>query len=521
MGLTCSGINDTLNTTLRGGHPRPVKNLFPRSFYNIVSLIGGAISAIALLLIVFLFVVDVFARQSSPYLGLITFLVLPMFLVLGVMVMVVGIVREHRRVRAGKKPSAVRLSNIDLNDAKHRNAFFLVLGGSILFLGSLGFASYQAYEYTDSTSFCGRICHKVMKPEYVAYQSSPHARVVCAQCHIGPGATWFVRSKLSGMYQVYATMFNKYPRPISTPIHNLRPARETCEQCHWPRYFASEKLRVYNYFLSDEHNTPGRVDLLMKIGGGSTDQGPSYGIHWHMNIANTVTYAALDRERELIPWVRVKSKDGTTRVYRSTEIAASDEQIQKAEKRRMDCIDCHNRPTHVFNPPATSVNMALSQNRISPDLPRIKSAAMEALGAPYKSQREANDGIRRSIEGFYQSQYPSLLVDKGPLIQQAIKQVQGIYVRNYFPEMRANWKAFQNNLGHLYYPGCFRCHDGKHVSADGKVLSRDCQSCHTILAQQVGSGKTRTALGGVEFHHPAEIGNAWKETNCSNCHNEK
>ena len=500
---------------------KSVRSLFPRSFHNAVTLVGLSIAVVALGLIAFLFVLELFARHSNPYLGLITFLVLPVFVLIGGILAVVGVVREHRSLRAGKQPSDVLLSRIDLSDPKQRKAFTLFAVVGMLLLGTSAFMSYQAYEYTESVNFCGLLCHKVMAPEYVAYRSSPHARVSCVQCHIGPGTTWFVRSKLSGLYQVYATVTNTYPQPIPTPIHNLRPARETCEQCHWPRYFAGEKLQARTYFMPDQHNTRHRLDLLMKIGGGNTDQGASYGIHWHMNITNEVTYAVLDRERMLIPWVQVKTADGSTTVYRSTEIAASEAQIRTAEKRLMDCIDCHNRPAHIFNHPNRLVNLAMAENRISPALPQVRDIAERALTKSYGSGPEAKDAIRRSIEEFYRAGHPEIWSAKKADIEKTTKQVQQMYSRNFFPEMNVDWKAFQDNLGHMYYVGCFRCHDGKHVSDDGKVLSKDCQTCHTILAQQHGDSELRASLDGVEFRHPANVGEAWKETNCSDCHGEK
>jgi hypothetical protein len=103
-------------------------------------------------------------------------------------------------------------------------------------------------------------------------------------------------------------------------------------------------------------------------------------------------------------------------------------------------------------------------------------------------------------------------------IEQAIGEVRKIYARNYFPEMQVSWRRFPDNIGHMYYPGCFRCHDGKHLSEEGKVLSRDCNTCHTILAEELSNDKLRLSLDGVEYKHPVDIGDAWKETNCSDCH---
>jgi hypothetical protein len=496
-----------------------MKRLFPNSFYNVITLIGAAIAGTSICVTVFLLLLEITSENSSPYMGIVAFIIAPVFLVLGLAVVMYGIVREHRRERQGK-PHGLRLPQIDLNNPRHR-AVLTTFGVSAFVLVAMAiFISFKAYEHTESDQFCGETCHKVMEPEYTAYQFSPHARVGCVQCHIGSGANYFVKSKLSGSYQLYAVAFNKYPKPIPTPIENLRPAQQTCEQCHWPKHFFSEKQHVNTYFLSDEHNTKWTLNLLMKIGGGNIEAGPTSGIHWHMNIAHEVTYKALDHERQVIPWVRSRTPEGKETIYRSTEMTVSDDSLAGAFTRRMDCIDCHNRPTHIYHPPAKSVDLEMSLGWIDPNtLPNVKSIAVKALEEPYTSKSAALDSIRLLMQDFYAQNYPAVRKDHAAAIDSAVDQVQKIYSRNYFPEMKVSWKEFPDNLGHLYYKGCFRCHDGKHVSPDGKVLSRDCNTCHTILAQQFENDSLRISLGGIEYRHPVDIGDAWKEMNCSDCHN--
>lgn len=494
-----------------------MKRIFPNSFYNLITLIGSAVAAVSFGLVLFLILIESLAENPKPYMGLIAFVILPVFVCIGVILIIIGILREQRRERLGK-PHGLHLPQINLNNPRHRAAFIFTAVGAITLLMFSAFGSFKAYEYTDSDEFCGTTCHVVMEPEYTAYQFSPHARVGCAKCHIGPGADWFVRSKISGSYQLYAVLFNKYPKPIPTPIENLRPAQQTCEQCHWPKHFFSEKQHINTYFLSDEHNTKWTLHLLMKIGGGNIEAGPTSGIHWHMNIAHEVTYAALDEQRLVIPWVRSKLPDGSVTIYKSTEISVSDDSLKKAFTRRMDCIDCHNRPTHIYHPPASSVNHVMSLGWISPSLPSVKSLVVKALENPYSSKQEGLGGVQSTIEEFYSSNYPELFSTRRTEINRTIEEAQKIYQRNYFPEMAVSWRRFTDNIGHLYYPGCFRCHDGKHVSPEGKVLSKDCNTCHTILAQQFEKQKVRISLGGVDYFHPVDIGNAWMEMNCSDCH---
>jgi hypothetical protein len=494
-----------------------MRRIFPTSFYNLITLIGTAIAGVSFGLILFLILIETMAENPKPYMGIITFVILPIFLLLGIAVMIFGIIREHHRERTGK-PHGLHLPLIDLNNPRHRTAFVFSSIGAVMLLLFSSFGSFKAYEYTDSDEFCGTTCHTVMEPEFTAYQFSPHAKVGCVKCHIGSGADWFVRSKISGSYQLYAVAFNKYPKPIPTPIENLRPAQETCEQCHWPNHFFSEKQQVNTYFLGDEENTKWNINLLMKIGGGNVEAGPTSGIHWHMNIAHEVTYKALDAEREIIPWIRSRSPGGAEVIYRSTEIEVDEDSLETAFTRRMDCIDCHNRPTHIYHPPARSVNHIMSLGWISPDLPSVKSVSVDALEGEYATKEGGLDTIRLNMEEFYRDTYPEIFETRKTTIDSAIEQVQIIFARNYFPEMKTDWKKFPDNLGHMYYQGCFRCHDGKHVTDEGEVLSKDCNTCHTILAQQFENDSLRISLGGIDYRHPVDIGDAWMEMNCSDCH---
>jgi nitrate/TMAO reductase-like tetraheme cytochrome c subunit len=472
--------------------------------YNLTTFLGGALAGLSLSLIALLVTLEVLAEQKHPYMGIITFLILPAFLLTGVALMIVGVLRQVRlRHRGIGTPPLPRL---DLNDPRHRRAMLLASVGTVLLAALSAFGSFQAYEYTESNTFCGELCHSVMHPEFSAYEQSPHARVRCVDCHIGSGATWFVRSKLSGVYQLYAVLFDRFPRPIPTPIESLRPSRDTCEQCHWPSYFYSEKLTVHDYYLSDEANTQVRLGVLMKTGGGAPGSGHASGIHWHMSIENEVYYFAADEARQRIPWVRVRGPDGTERTYVDAAADVPAEEIVEAQLRRMDCLDCHNRPTHNFHPPNDRLNRLLRSGRIDPSLPSIKAASVEALEQPWQTLEEAADGIASRLRGFYAERHPELYEQRRSAIETAIAQVQDVYRGNYFPAMKVSWRAFPDHVGHLYAPGCFRCHDGNHVSEDGSVLARDCELCHTLDVSDGG------------YAHPVDIGEVWKDTNCSDCH---
>ncbi len=498
-----------------------MKNKLPSSFYNPITLVGAFIAVLNFGLILFLIVLDALASENNPYLGIITFIILPSFLVFGLLLIAYGIYRENKKIQSGEKKRI--LPTIDFNNPKHRLGFTIFSVGTVLLLLFTTFGSFKAYEYTETDEFCGTVCHKVMEPEYTAYKSSPHARVGCVQCHIGSGAGWFVKSKLSGSYQVYSVLFNKYPTPIPTPIENLRPAQETCEQCHWPKNFFGEKRVVHTYYHSNEENNKWSVNLLLKVGGGVAESGATTGIHWHMNIANEITYVTSDKARQVIPWVKSRSKNGNKEViYRSIDsVKLSDEDLKKYETRKMDCMDCHNRPAHVYNPPAKSVNNVMSLGWIDPSLPFIKSIAVEVLEKSYTNLEIAKDSIKFYIEQFYNNNYPSEANEKKDAIEKSISEIQKIYSQNYFPEMNVSWRHYPNNIGHMYFAGCFRCHDGKHVSDAGKVLTKDCNACHTILAQEFSNKEIEFSLKGLEYKHPVDIGDSWKNILCSDCHAAK
>ncbi len=491
----------------------------PSVFYNVITVVGTIVAATSLALILFLMALETLASEHKPYMGVIAFVILPIFLVLGVIVAALGVLREHSRRRRGL-PATRQLPIVNLNDPRQRRAAGLIFAGALVYAGLTAFGSYKAYEYTDSDAFCGTTCHRVMAPEHIAYTSSPHARVGCVKCHIGPGAEWFVRAKLSGLYQVYATVLDKYPRPIETPIRNLRPSRVICEQCHWPEHFYSDNFVENTYFASDEANSRWKLDMLLKIGGGADEsRGTRAGVHYHMYVANRVEYVALDERRQEIPWIRTQEADGAVKVYRSSQGDFDAAALDTLEVRTMDCIDCHNRPAHRYEPPPRLVNQAMARGGISPDLPSIKEVAVSAMERDYATTEEAEIGIEEAIRGFYERTYPELVSNgSATAIEQAVATTQRLYRGNFFPAMRVSWESFPDNIGHLYSDGCFRCHDGLHQTDGGEFLTRDCNICHSILAQTTEQEGERIDLGGVEYHHPEDIDEVWKEEKCTECH---
>ncbi|MDP2874601.1 MAG: NapC/NirT family cytochrome c [Holophaga sp.] len=363
-----------------------------------------------------------------------------------------------------------------------RKGLFIVLGATALNIILLGTASFKGVEYMDSTQFCGQACHSVMSPELAAYKDSVHSRVTCTQCHIGPGAGWFVKSKLSGTRQLLAVTFKTYSRPIPSPVEHLRPARETCEQCHWPQKFHGDKMVVRTKYAEDEANTPSTSVLLLKIGG-RTWQGLA-GIHGrHLDDGERITYVASDNRRQNIAKITYKDDKGQMVEYFADDNKLAPAELAKLPSRAMDCVDCHNRPAHAFEMPGPALDKAINGQHISRDLPFIKKKAMDVLQVNYPDQATAAIQIPAALDAFYRASYPEIYSQKKPQLDAAAAAIKEIYLRNVFPQMKLTWGTYPNHAGHQSSPGCFRCHDGMHNSKDGKTISADCDTCHTLLAQ--------------------------------------
>jgi nitrate/TMAO reductase-like tetraheme cytochrome c subunit len=479
---------------------------------NPISLAGMALAIVSLANIFLFVLIDLIATKPSPYIGILAYMVSPGFLVGGLLLMVVGLLVERRK----KVVATDFYPRIDLNDRTQRSAVVSFMTFLVVFVTVSAAGSYKAYEYTDSVQFCGQLCHTVMNPEFTAYQLSPHARVACVDCHVGSGATWYVKSKLSGARQVYAATFNTFPRPIPTPVHNLRPAQDTCEQCHWPKKFYGGQLKVFTHYANDEKNTQRQIRMLIKTGGGDPATGAPEGIHWHMNIANKIDYVSADEKHQTIPYIHVEDQQGRVTEYYAKDSTLSKDQIAQAPRHHMDCVDCHNRPTHIYVPPDQSVDQSLLARRLDSSLPFIKQQAVTVLTATYATTDAALRGIASGVQGFYESKYPDVAKNKQLEIRNAVMEVQQIFKRTTFPEMKLNWQTHPNNLGHYYYSGCFRCHDGQHVSADGKIVSKDCNQCHTLMSETDGTTSVAaTAL--PTFQHPVDLGDM-TQVNCADCH---
>lgn len=490
--------------------------------YNWLSITGAVVAVIGSTAFAFFFSIDLISRTESGYMG-VTFIPPLLLALFGIVLVAGGFVREKRRRKKGRSTSFTGEWFINVRD-KLTGARFVatfLFGAIVVTFGLLvfGAGSMRVVEFASSNTFCGEVCHAVMHPEATVYADSPHARIDCVECHVEPGGDSFIRSKLNGMRQLYEFAIGRINRPIPTPIHAGRPTREMCENCHWPKRFIDYKVITREYSLSDEDNTPVRLRMMVKVGGGQNGLIEGSGIHYHMVVANKVEYIARDPQRQEIAWVRITHRDGTVGEYNNSDEPLTDSERETLPVRVMECLDCHSRPAHEFKAPVDSVNQAIASGLISRELPYIKVESVRLLDAAYPSQETAAKAIDAGLNVFYRENHPEVFEEEKDALESAIGVVQSIYRSTIFPEMAANWAAHPNNIGHWDSPGCFRCHNDVMESEAGDTIFTDCTKCHVNLAQ--GENVTIAEANfdyGKAFVHPEDSDTFEDFVLCSDCH---
>jgi hypothetical protein len=444
-----------------------------------LSVAGMVLTTISAVVFVVVFLADLFSLHTNPYIGIVFFLVLPALFLFGLLLMPLGVWVERRRRAAGKAPAPMHWPRIDLNDSTQRLTAVIVFLLTMANVTIVSLAAYRGVEYMDSVSFCGQVCHTPMQPEFVAHEDQPHARVACVECHVGPGASSFGKAKLAGTRRVLAVTLGNYPRPIKARADQLLPARDTCERCHWSEQFHGDKARRVVEYANDDKNTESVTKLRLHVGGGNARSGTASGIHWHMNLTNQIEYIASDADRQTIPYVRITDAAGQVREYLGDGVTP--ELVAAGERHRMDCTDCHNRPSHAIAATAErAVNDAMARGDIPTSLPFIHREAVKALQGRYTSEPAAAAEISRLLRDFYRAQ-PSPAAATGAVdLERAVAVVQTLFRRNVFPDMQVGFGTYPTNIGHVDSPGCFRCHDDSHVTKDGKKIGQDCETCHAI-----------------------------------------
>ena len=455
---------------------------------NPISLAGGAMTSASGVTMIGYWFVEIFGRlNDNPYLGIIFFLILPGLFIAGLILIPIGVFLRRAQLRkAGQIPAV--FPKIDLNDRMFRHGLDIVLVATIVNLLVVSIASYRGAAYMDSPQFCGQSCH-VMHPEYTAYKISAHSHVECVACHIGSGAKSYFEAKVNGTKQLVEVSLNRYPTPIESPVQNLRPARDICEGCHTPARFIGEKLLVKSTFADDEKNTQTQTVVVLHLGGRDSLSHLTgiHGVH-----LGHIEYVTTDAGRTTIPWVQKLNADGSETVFATTDAGNG---VPKGERRVMDCIDCHNRAAHTFVTAEDALNRAMAEGAVSADLPWVHKKGLELLKAKYASEEEAGTKIPEELEAFYKAQNPEVLTGKAAQVKAAGAELVTLYSQNVFPYMKVTWETHPNHIGHMSYPGCFRCHDGSHAAKDGTSITQDCAACHNLLAVDEPKPKVLSDLG--------------------------
>ncbi|HPF34219.1 MAG TPA: NapC/NirT family cytochrome c [Candidatus Krumholzibacteria bacterium] len=447
---------------------------------NWVGSLGVALTTTAFVLFLFIEILRVLGIVTSSYIGLVSYLALPALFVLGLILIPFGWSALKRAT--GKTTRELMDERFEPSELESRafgsrivRMFFLLTLVNILFLGA---GTARMLHFMETPKFCGTACHGVMEPEWTTYQASPHAHVRCVDCHVGDGAGALIDSKINGLKQMVSATFKLYERPIPTPVRQLRPARETCEHCHWPDKFYGDRLVEKVRYDFDEASTPRYTTLSLKVGSG---QGQRRGeIHWHVAERNEVRYASVDDEREEILWVESRQADGTwKRFERRDRTAGAHDAV-----RVMDCVDCHNRATHIYEDPEKAVDERMASGEIPTDIPFIKARALAALTGSYADADAAMQGIDAALAGWYRTKYPKRTAEFAAGLDRATASLQAAWKRNVHPGMNVTWGAYPSHLGHDNGGGCFRCHTPELQGPAGESISNDCTLCHSILAEE-------------------------------------
>lgn len=463
----------------------PKFSWFNRLWNHWLSIVGAVLTTIAGLSILLSFVIGVENVYASAFL----LLVMPGVFLIGLVLIPLGMWRDRVRHRKGGKLS----DEIDTVSAAVRDLMkrplvrrrLLLVGGATLAnLFILAAAGSSAIHFMDTPEFCGTVCHEVMQPEYDAYVRSPHARVPCVDCHIGPGASFFVKSKIDGLRQVWGVITDDFSRPIPSPIHDLRPARDTCEECHWPARFTGNRVKFLTHYQDDEESSPQVTTVLLKIGGEDHRRNAHVGIHWHVDPDLQVVYEALDEHRDEIGDIMVMRDGVPVAVYK----APGETKKPVVEVRMMDCIDCHNRPTHIYDEtPARAVDAALTAGELDRSTPYIRELAVKLLERTDRPRDTAEASFETDLAAAYDADHPDEKPD-AKVLTAAAHAIAAIYKRNIYPKMKVTWNTYRSNLGHREVDGkelgCFRCHDESHRREDGVTLSQDCDLCHELLSEE-------------------------------------
>lgn len=399
----------------------------------------------------------------------------------------------------------------------------VVAGIGVMVLAAAGIAGW---EYTNSDQFCETMCHSVHPEEIDSHKTAAHAQVRCVECHMGRNSTLKLIAMKPTHFKELWGMIAGYERPLHAS--GMRPAREACESCHNPQTEHHDSIAVNKRYGTDPKSSESdyRITLHTTANAERELAWKVTGIHWH--IANDVEYRTPDLQGRTIPWVQVTKRDGTKVTYVDAETKLSKDEIGKLEQRRMECFNCHNAVGHPFPNPADKVDEAIASGKIDRALPSVKARAVALIDAsadisgPLAQRSAAIDKL--IADNAAKSPVPDKLKDKDAAFR---KVMRDILLASSFEEKGVTWKSFPNHAQHRDTPGCFRCHDGKHLNEKGESIRLQCTLCHALPQVQLENGKgsvPSTVVAGVTPPESHEAPNWMHEhrfnldDSCTMCH---
>lgn len=457
--------------------------VFKILFRNALTWLGTVLTTLSGLTLLLALGASLVSPIANSYAIAFLYLILPGVFVTGLLLIPLGLLVDRLRGRDPLRDSSFqKAAGIIFSDRNARASIIFFCVFSIINIFILGAVGHKAIKYSESPEFCGTLCHTVMEPEYNTYLNSPHSRVKCTECHIGEGMDWAIRAKIDGIPMIWETLNSSYPRPIPSPVHTLRPARETCEKCHWPAKFLGNRFKIFEHFDSDKENSPMVNALNLKIGGRNPKTNEYHGIHWHVSSDVEIWYDSLDEKREKIGTVTFKKAGETVKVFKNPD--TEDQPVR--EHRLMSCVDCHNRPSHAFKPvPEIAVDDAIAEGRVDREVPFARKSMVEVLKTTDIPRPQAYERLREDLNKWYADEKEEVTPEQ---LDALAKTASEIYQRNIYPEMNLGWDVHPNHLGHRGgyedMRGCFRCHDDMHESEEGEVITQDCSLCHEMILEE-------------------------------------
>jgi nitrate/TMAO reductase-like tetraheme cytochrome c subunit len=440
-----------------------------------LAIVGMLMTTASAVVFVALLIAWLAGMFTNPYAGLVVFVAIPAAFVMGLLLIAAGMWLQHRKLRRHPDEARGDWPIVDFRRRDVRRTALVIAALTAVNIVIVLLGGYGGLHYMESPTFCGQACHTPMQPQFMAWQGAAHAGVPCVACHIGEGAGAFMHAKLSGVRQLVQVATSSYPKPIPPGAHMPAGAQAaTCAGCHIPRRIVGDRIRVIREYADDEKNSETMSALQMYL---TVTSSSDRGIHWHADPATRVEYVSTDAERQTIPYVKVTDANGRVKEYVSAE--ATEQLVRDGERRRMDCIDCHNTVGHPISPTADQgVDRAIAASLVSRDLPFARREGVRLVKASYPSEDDALRTIEQSLRSFYGSHGESASTQA---VSRSVTALQDLYRRNVFPAMNVTWGTYPDNKGHITSTGCFRCHDDSHKAKDGTTISGDCEYCHKQL----------------------------------------